>query len=222
MGIVGLITIGQSPREDVVASMFDSQPAMELVEAGALDDLGAREIAELSPRGGELPLVTRLRDGSEVVVGEDRLVPHLQRALERVLAEGATLVVVLCTGEFPALRCSVPIIFPDRLLTRTVEAVLPCGKLGVLMPSPGQMEWMRGRWTTPQRSFVGAAASPYSAAAELSALASSLAGEGADLIVLDCMGFDRAMKRTVVEATGLPVIQANRLVGRVVEELVTM
>ncbi len=68
--MISLVTIGQSPREDVVVSMFgDSVPA-SVIEAGALDELDFSEIAELYPEPGDQPLVTRRRDGSEVVIGK--------------------------------------------------------------------------------------------------------------------------------------------------------
>jgi protein AroM len=191
-----------------------------VVEAGALDGLDAAGIQALAPRDGELPLVTRLRDGREVLVAEERVVPALQGAVDRAVAAGAGLVVVLCTGEFPALTAPVPLVFPDRLLIGTVNALLPQGVLGVLMPAEGQLAWMRGRWTTARRAFVGRSVSPYTGAAALAGAARELSEAGADLIVLDCMGFDRRMKRVVAEAAVRPVIQANRLVGRIVEELV--
>lgn len=220
MESVGLVTIGQSPREDILAAMFGPEPPARLVEAGALDGLGDTAIQSLAPCEGELPLVSRLRDGREVLLAEARLIPALQRAVERVVADGAGLVVVLCTGEFPTLTAPVPIINPDRLLIGTVAAVLPAGRLGVLLPTTGQLDWMRGRWATARRAFHGAAVSPYTGREALAGAARSLAAAGADLVVLDCMGFDRRMKQVVAEASGRPVIQASRLIGRIVAELV--
>lgn len=215
---VALLTIGQSPRPDVRASMFE-RPLSVMLEAGALDDLPDDEIHALTPRPGEHPLVTRLRDGREVTVAKERLIPYLQAALDRVEREGATTAVVLCTGSFPQLRASIPLVFPDRILVSVVNAVLPSGSLGVLMPHPGQLETMRAKWALPGRRFLGAAVSPYTAAGELERVGHELAAAGADVIVLDCMGFTREMKRCVADASGRPVVLANRLVGRVVEEL---
>jgi protein AroM len=219
MGPLGLVTIGQSPRPDITGSMFAGARLL-LVEAGALDELARDAIDALAPVAGELPLVSRLRDGDEVTVAETRVIPLVQRAVDRLVADGASLIVILCTGEFAELRAPVPLVFPDRILTRTIDAIFPSGTLGVLMPTAGQMDWMRGRWSTATRRFVGAAVSPYTGAAELAAAARGLVDAGAELIVLDCMGFNREMKRVVAEVTGRPVVLANRLIGRVVEELI--
>ncbi len=218
MTVIGLLTIGQAPRPDIVDSMFTAKPN-RLLEFGALDDLSRHEIAALEPVAGEHPLVTRLHTGEELVIAKERVLPCLQRAADTAVRQGATLLVVLCTGTFPGLRAPVPIVYPDRLLVATVNALLPVGALGVLMPHPGQYETMAEKWALAGRRFVGGVVSPYDARTELERIGRKLASQGVDLIVLDCMGYTQAMKQTIAEASGRPVVLANRLVGRVVEEL---
>lgn len=164
--------------------------------------------------------MSRLRDGTEVVIAKERLIPHLQRAVDRAAQLGATFAVILCTGEFAKLAPPIPAIYPDRVLAHVVEAVLPAGTIGVMLPHEGQMKMMSRKWTTATRTFVGVAVSPYSGQAELAGQARTLRDAGAAMIVLDCMGFDGAMKQLVAAESGLPTMLANRLVGRVVEELV--
>ena len=49
---IGLVTIGQSPRSDVVPDMAAILgPAVEIREAGALDGLARSEIDALAPTG---------------------------------------------------------------------------------------------------------------------------------------------------------------------------
>lgn len=217
---VGLVTIGQSPRPDIVASMFAQSGGVEFCEQGALDDLDRPQIEDLRPQAEELPLVSRLRDGTEVVIAKERLIPHLQRAVDRSAEDGATLAVILCTGEFAKIAPPTPTIYPDRLLAHTVEAVLPTGTIGVMLPHEGQMNMMSRKWSTPTRIFRGVAVSPYSGQAELAGQARALRDAGAAMIVLDCMGFDTEMKQLVAAESGLPTILANRLIGRVIEELI--
>jgi len=216
--MLGLLTIGQSPRPDIVESMFGCRPAWCL-EFGALDGLSRQEVAALAPAAAEHPLVTRLRTGEEVTVAKERLLPFLQRAADAAVDAGATLLVVLCTGTFGGLRAPVPLLYPDQLLVAIVNALLPSGTLGVVMPHPGQYTAMKRKWALAGRRFVGVVASPYVASPSLAAAGRELAARGADLIVLDCMGFTQEMKRAVVEGSDRPVILANRLIGRVIEEL---
>ena len=51
---IGLITIGQTPRDDVIpdiAPLFSSE--VELLQAGALDGLTAQDIAMFAPQEGD-------------------------------------------------------------------------------------------------------------------------------------------------------------------------
>lgn len=218
--MLGLLTIGQSPREDVIASMLASMAPGSIVEAGALDLLDRDEIATLAPAEHEQPLVTRLRDGSEVVIAKQRLMPHVEEAVARLEAAGCGTICVLCTGEFPRLSRSSLVIYPDRLVRHLVEALLPEGVLGVLVPHPGQTAGALPKWTTSTRSTVTAVASPYSASDQIAGEVRKLVDAGAQAIVLDCMGFDRRMQADARSATNRPVILANGVVGSVLKEVV--
>jgi protein AroM len=219
---VGFVTIGQSPRDDILQSMLPPQLHTSVLQQGALDQLERNEIEDLHPATGEVPFVTRLSDGAEVLVSKKRLMPHLQKAVDTVVKAGADIVVILCTGEFPEISAEVPLIYPDRILKATINALLPKGVIGVVMPHEDQMELMRSKWHTNVRRFAGLAISPYSASGALASAGRKLQDDGADIIVLDCMGFTRNMKALVARDTSRSVILANRLVGRVIEELVVV
>jgi protein AroM len=215
----GLVTIGQSPRPDVLASMLPGDAHSRILELGALDGLSRDEIDQFQPRSSETPFVTRLADGSEVLVSKDRLMPRIQLAIDELVKSRVDAAAILCTGDFSEIRSPVPLVLPDRVLQATVDAIMPRGSIGVVMPHEGQMEMMRSRWRTSERTFVGVACSPYTSANDLEAIGAQLAAQCIDLIVLDCMGFTAEMKRCIASVTGKPVIQANRLVGRIVGEL---
>src|SRR5262249_48219780 len=100
---LGLLTIGQSPRTDLVEEYEQALPGVRIVQSGALDDLSEAQVRELRPDPGDEVLVSRLRTGREVRLGRRHLEPRLQVCLDR-LARDADLTVLLCTGEFAALR----------------------------------------------------------------------------------------------------------------------
>ena len=218
--MLGLVTIGQSPRDDVVTSMLGQLEPGTVREAGALDCLTPLEIDALAPSAGEHPLVTRLRDGREVVIAKQRILQLLQHTVLRLEADGCGTICVLCTGEFPRLGQDSLVIYPDRLLVHLVEALLPQGTLGVLMPHEGQRVSMQAKWTTSTRSTVTAVASPYSGASEITSQIRALVEADARVIVLDCMGYDRNMLADARTATSRPVILANGVVGSVLREVV--
>src|SRR3546814_14784636 len=70
---VASLTVGQTPRSDVLPDILSHMPfPVEVEEFGALDGLSDAEIADLAPRSGEYSLITRLCDGRDVVISKQR------------------------------------------------------------------------------------------------------------------------------------------------------
>lgn len=216
---VGLITIGQSPRVDVVPEIMDvlRDLNIDIVECGALDKLSREEIAELAPREGEYVLVTRLRDGSEVRVARERILPLMQSCINS-LELVADILGLLCTGEFPELSSRKLLIEPSDLLLKVVES-LKVKKLGIVVPNPAQVEVARRKWDIVAQDVKVLSVSPYTGTLnELRRASEELRDR--DLIVLDCIGFSREAKKAVAETSGKPVIIPRTLLARVLGELV--
>ena len=204
---VGIVTIGQSPRADVVPDIAALlPPGIPVIERGALDGAGPASLARLAPASGEDVLVSRMRDGTEVAMAETRLLPLVQDAVDHVTGRGTAVVAVLCTGTLPRLRCPAPLLQPGPLVRSLVAAAAPGGRLGVLVPSADQTALVRAEWEPVAGPELVLAASPYGPPGPLSRAAAALAAFGPDLVVLDCLGFDGPMKRTVAAAVAAPVI----------------
>jgi protein AroM len=214
---LGILTIGQSPREDVVPSLQEVLGGVLIVEAGALDGCTEEEIAALAPRAGESTLVTRLRDGRSVVLARDKVVPYVQRALQR-LEGGADFILFLCTGEFPPLRSRRLVIEPAHLLQHIVSGLAAGRALGVLVPLPEQIAEAQQRWKRVSDQVIVEAVSPYGGG-DFSFAGEALRAAGAEVVVMDCMGYRAEHKRSVISASGLPTILAGTAVARVVREL---
>src|SRR2546427_7004665 len=220
--VVGLVTIGQSPRPDVVPEMAArTGPGVEVREAGALDGLKRSEIEALAPTGHDESLVTRLTDGSAVFVGKEKIVGLVEQRIAALERGGATMTALLCTGAFPRLRSSRTLIQPHPVLLGTLRGLSWPGRLGVLTPSVPHVPQTEARWRRDGFDPVVAPLSPYEEedAAALARVATALRQAEAGLVVLDCMGFNRKTRDELRALTGAPVLLANLLVARVVAEL---
>ncbi len=193
---------------------------MEIIEAGALDDLSREQIAAIAPKAGEYVLVTRLRDGSSVKVAEHHMLPLMQGHIDRVIGKGAEVVALVCTGEFPPFNSSRLLLEPQKLLYHFVAGIANGRRVGVVIPLPEQVEEAIKRWKTVGASALEVvAASPYVEIAELEEASRKLKGWEVDLIVLDCMGFTTFHKARVAELTGKPVALPRTVVARTLAEL---
>lgn len=225
----GLVTIGQSPRDDVVPELLSRvadrvRVRLQVTVRGALDGLTDGEIAALAPQPGEPVLVTRLRDGRAVTLAEPRVMPLLQAAVDQVTRDGAAVVVLLCTGVAETgVRCPRPLLIPGPLLRGLVALSAPGARLGVLVPAHEQVRDAEASWAAaggpgtrgavvPGKSGTGGrqlhvlTASPYGPAYRLEAAAHRLAAWRPDLVVLDCLGFGERTQHIVADLTKVPVL----------------
>lgn len=203
---VGIVTIGQSPRTDIVPEIAAWLPAgTPLIECGALDGVDRAGLARLAPAQCEDVLVSRLRDGTEVTLAEARVIPLVRGAVEHVTDRGAAVVAILCTGSLGGISCPRPLLMPGPLV-RNLVAAAACGRLGVVVPAAGQVESVRAEWSAAADEVLVVVASPYGPRSVLRRAATRLAAWHPDLVVLDCLGFGDPMKRLVAHVTGAPVI----------------
>ena len=220
--VVGLVTIGQSPRPDIVPDMAAIiGPGIDIREAGALDGLSRVEVDALKPTGDDEILVTRLLDGTGVFVGKQKIVRLVEERIARLEREGAQLTALLCTGAFPPLRAARSLIQPQPVLFGTLRGMSWPGRLGVVTPSVPHVPQTEARWRGDGFDPVVVPLSPYEEEdpAALRRAGGALRSAGVGLVVMDCMGFRRKTRDEMRDLTGAPVLLANFLVARVIAEL---
>ncbi|MQA81992.1 MAG: hypothetical protein GEV10_26560 [Streptosporangiales bacterium] len=213
-GHVGIVTIGQSPRPDIAAVLATHLDATPLVQAGALDDLAPDAIRALAPVAGDAPLISRLRDGTEVVVGKRALMPCLTRAVAAV-SPGARVVAVLCSGSFPDLApTTCPTILPEQALhTHLAGRLGGTGRLGVLAPLTAQADTAPRKWRDVAGRVDATDASPYGPDDAVVDAARRLAATEPDVVLLDCMGFVERHRQLVADIVDAPVVTPSSVLG---------
>lgn len=208
---VAFVTVGQAPRADVVPEIVAEVGApFEVFEFGALDDLDRRAIGRLGPRPGDESLVTRLRDGSDVVVSK-RWIDQRFRALCATLAgRKIDLVVLLSTGLFNDFHSLCMMINAQRAIDTAIQAFAMAGqRVGMIVPLTCQVDEVVRHGAPGDRTTIVAAMAGDEAG--LAAAAAQLIG--CDLVVLHSVGYSEADRAAVVRGTGLPVILARRVVA---------
>jgi len=220
-----MITVGQAPRDDLVPHMeqvFSRKVA--IWQAGVLDGLSREAMADLAPDPGEVGIVARLLDGSHVLLSHKKILPRVQTLVDRAVARGAGLIVILCGADWSALRSPTLIVNPGQVFPAVVSALASGWRLGVIKPSPGQIEQARRQFADRGIEAVVTAASPYAGEERLRqvrAAAEQLKAAGVDLVWMTCVGMDEAMRAIVREVTGKPVILARTILARIIDEFLT-
>lgn len=218
---IGIITIGQSPRTDVVPEMaaFFGE-GIEVLERGALDGLTLEQVRAYGPEAGMIHLCTRMRDGTEVVVAKEKLLPRIQEAVDHLNREQVALILLLCVGEFPQFRSICLVVEPQKIVDRCVEGLIGAShRLGIVIPISEQEGWVRETFSKLSSTITVTTASPYAGQSDLVRAATILNDAACDLVVMYCMGFNRRLTRPIREITAKPVIVSSSIVARTIGEL---
>jgi len=217
---LGIVTIGQAPRDDIAALFARHAPAgTRVVLRGALDGLSDAKVDTLAPENGGDTLYTRLRGGHDVKISKKAVIARSPEALARLRDDGCDAIVYACTGEFPPMTGDEGVLFPSRVLNGLASGLLPHGRLGLLIPLAEQAEKLASKWARPGLEIVAEALAPSADAREAGAAAQRLAAKKPDLVAMDCMSYTPVTKEQVKPALGVPTLLAITATGRVLREM---
>ena len=224
---IGLITIGQSPRDDIVPDMLAQiGHDVDVIQAGAIDGLTLDEVLPLAPEGAEPWAVSRMRDGYEVRLAKRELIPRMQQRIDELEAQGVDLIVPLCASDWSQLSVNVGFINPGAILMPIVQAMLrPRGTLGIIAPTDAQAKLTEEGAKGGPTPVVSTYAQPYAddpdeRLRQCEAAGRLLADSRVNLIYMGCMGHNREMRAVVRATSGRPTVTASGLIAGLIAQVV--
>jgi protein AroM len=215
---LGLLTLGQTPREDVTPTLLSILgKSVQIVERGGLDGLSESGLRAVMAREGEPQLETRLLSGGAIALCREALLPRLIAAGQQ-LARECDIILLLCSGEFPALAEACPtLIQPIQILRGAIHAVARNRLLGLIGPE-SDLEAAPSQLAPYAPKVICAPASPYEPIEVAVRAGRDLCERGAEVIYMDDMGFSEEHRAAVVRVAQRPVLCATTLTARVLCE----
>jgi 5-oxoprolinase (ATP-hydrolysing) len=221
---LGTITLGQAPRADLTPILEAALPPdFACLHVGVVDNMTIDEIAaSYGVRIGMPVVVSRLLDGTSVVMDKELVEAAIQQKIDALEAAGCTTILLLCTGLFDELKTRDAVqVLPQRVLIPCLSALTEGRRVGIFVPLAEQIETEQKKWASlsPQPAYV--AVSPYDGGdAALAEAAQRLKAQGAEILTTDCMGFVERHRRIAEAASGLPVILSTTLIAKLIAEVV--
>ena len=205
--VVGIHTIGQTPRPDLMEGLTGLLGLSRFEMRGALDDLTRDQVPACDPDG--YPLETRLRDGTPIVADAAFLEPHLQDAIAD-LDSRVSAHLVLCAGTFPSLTARKPLIQPVEVAVaelsarglESLEVMVPFGAQAV----PSARKWEAAGFSCRIHVFGESGGRPLTRW-----LADRLGKTSADALVFDYVGSPAEVLESVGPEIEIPVFALGRL-----------
>jgi len=218
---IGAITIGQSPRDDIIPDLKRLIGVeIPLKVYGILDNLEIEEMKKLAPGERDDVLMTRLRDGDSVALGYSWVVKGIRKCLADLQTKGFEIVALLCTSHFSELENEKGLIQTSKLVEEEVEEMVKRGRLGVLIPSAEQIPQSKKRWKHPGIKVFIASASPYGKKEEVISAVNKLVEHQVDIIVLDCIGYNLSLYKSLTKTIPIPLIFPLELLAQSLKKLI--
>lgn len=206
---IGALTIGQSPRPDLVVPIENLLPDCEIIQAGALDDLTPGDLPD--PSKAAYPLATQMRTGQAVLVDETFIAPKLQQALDRLESSGVVATLLLCAGTFADLQSKLPLFVPFKICYRVLGA-LQMTTIGLITPVIEQETLIQARWERKGwQPTVWSADLEKQDQAFYRQLIERIRTKNLDCIVLDYVGNPAKQVEQLQNAVEIPVIDIGQL-----------
>lgn len=222
---VVFLTIGEAPRTDLQQTFnryFKGNS--RVTQQGLLDGLSKeeaeRQLGVEDKSSGTL--TSRFVSGEFVIMGQEKVAQALQKKITDLENKGTDIIVILCTGSFDGLKVErAQLVEAETIIVPFVKEQFTEGTIGVLVPLKAQVQESMEKWALGKRG-VFAAASPYAFTEEIFQQAvKKLVESNADVIILDCIGYNQNMKEFAEKFAGdTAVIQSNAVLFQYVKQLI--
>jgi len=182
---IAVITMGHAPRPDVMRSM--------------------------APRGDELSYLTQLRGGRSVIVEAGFVTSRTEALVADLDGRNYDLLILAMTGMRARLSTRTPLIHGQDALDAWISALVASNsRIGIIFPLASQQsaasESDYGTMLKSSLATIGGSQS--------SDLARAIDRvSGADLIVMNSVGYTAQMAQQVARSSGKPVVTACRIIG---------
>ena len=240
---VGLVSLGQTPRDDLAKEIrqFVGCP-MNVLEFGLLDGLSKADLSKIkdSYERPELRshqkdrikesvdeplLMTELRDGSKINLTLDYASERMIFLYNELALQPIDLVVLMTTIICPTPAPARATIFCDKIVDRAIETFAGSGlNVGVIISLESQRQLLRYA-TAPElqasanadfESSIFIAAATPGVDIEMKAALNTL--KGCDVFVLHSISYSESKRKQLAAYLDKPVIHARRLIATAIRE----
>lgn len=219
---LAILTIGVVPVSAVLPLLTEHISEQQITHLSLLGKLSREEVMEdYAAEPGEEAMLTLLNDNSVAEVSPRKIEQAVQGLIEVLDNQDYDVILLMSTYRFNYLKARNAILLePERIIPPLVASICDGHQAGVLVPVPELLNVQAQKWQTLETPPVYALANPFfSSDDEIVAAGRDLLMQGADVLVLDCLGFYQKHRDLLQKALDVPVLLSNVLVARLASEL---
>jgi protein AroM len=219
---LAILTIGVVPVSEVLPLLTEHVSEQQIAHLSLLGKMSREEVMEdYAVDEGEDPLATLLSDGKLAHVSRQKIERALQGVIEVLDNQGYDVILLMSTAPITGLVARNAILLePMRIIPPLVASIVDGHQVGVIVPIEELMDNQEAKWQVLEKAPLYALANPFwDSEAALIAAGQELMERGADVLILDCLGFHQHHRDLLQKALDIPVLLSNVLMARLASEL---
>ena len=219
---LAILTIGVVPVSEVLPLLTEHVSEQQIAHLSLLGKMSREEVMEdFALDEGEDPLATLLSDGKLAHVSRQKIERALQGVIEVLDNQGYDVILLMSTAPITGLVARNAILLePMRIIPPLVASIVDGHQVGVIVPIEELMDNQEAKWQVLEKVPLYALANPFwDSEAALIAAGRELMERGADVLILDCLGFHQHHRDLLQKALDIPVLLSNVLMARLASEL---
>jgi protein AroM len=218
---LAIVTAGVVPVGEVMPLLTEHITEEQITHISLLGRLTREEaLEEYSAAPGEETVLTLLRDGGLVQLSLNKVELALQGMIEILDNQDYDVILVLGNGRYTRLSArNAMLLVPDRLIPPLVASIVEGHQVGILLPTPELLSFQQKKWRELGNSPLYTPAASLSDDRVLVGAGRELVQRGADVLVLDSLGFHQHHRDLLQRALDVPVLLSHMLLARLASEL---
>ena len=219
---LAILTIGVVPVSEVLPLLTEHVSEQQITHLSLLGKMSREEVMEdYAVEAGEDPLATLLSDGKLAHVSRQKIERSLQGVIEVLDNQGYDVILLMSTAPIKGLTARNAILLePMRIIPPLVASIVDGHQVGVIVPIEELMDNQEAKWHVLEKVPLYTLANPFwDSEAKLIAAGKELLERGADVLILDCLGFHQHHRDLLQKALDVPVLLSNVLMARLASEL---
>ncbi|CAI8725894.1 AroM family protein [Kosakonia sp. YIM B13611] len=219
---LAILTIGVVPVKEIFPLLAEHVSEEQITHLSLLGKMDPDEVRrEYAVDAGEHAIPTRLSDDSLGMVSREKVERDLQGVIEVLDNQGYDVILLMSTADIRGFVARKAILIePQRIIPPLVASIVDGHQVGVMVPIPELMAQQKKKWHVLEKEPYYVLAHPYLATEqELIDAGKELIERGADVLMLDCLGFHQYHRDLLQKALDVPVLLSNVLAARLASEL---
>ncbi|WP_312268716.1 AroM family protein [Pseudescherichia sp.] len=219
---LAILTVGVVPVDAVMPLLTEHIDAQQITQISLLGKMDPQDVYEdYAIEPGERPVHALLNNGEVAQVSRKKIARDLQAVIGVIDKQNYDVILLMSTERFTGLSARHAILLePERIIPPLVSSIVDGHQVGVIVPLAGLIEGQREKWQLLENApYYEVASSLQGSDTDLIAAGEALLAKGADVLMLDCLGYHQKHRDLLQKALNVPVLLSNVLVARLASEL---